>query len=125
MKVVPGSLSCQPMERHSQQNYNQQPNYYPQQNYSQQNTQHYYPYTNTYRNANSYPMYNVSQPQYDPTYASFSNYYTQYPHKVGAYTGNTDLFGTPLCNWPGGYKGYDCGSDPSQPVYDPYSGTWY
>ncbi len=85
----------------------------------------YYPYTTTYRNPNSYPRYVYSEPSYDASYAYFSNYYTQYPSRIGQYTGNTDLFGTPLCNWGGGYNGYACDSDPSQPVYDPYTGTWY
>jgi hypothetical protein len=100
-------------------------NYYPSQNNYSQQQNSYYPYSNTPRNANNYPRYVYSYPSYDSSYAWFSNYYTEYPHAVGTYNGNTDLFGSPLCDWPGGYRGYDCDRDPHQWVYDPYTGSWY
>ena len=88
-------------------------------------SQQYYPYSSTYQNADSYPRYAYSSPAYDPSYASFSGYYTNYPYSYGQYTGNSNLFGTPLCNWGGGYNGYACDRDPHQWVYDPYTSTWY
>jgi len=65
-----------------------------------------------------------SRPDYDPHTASWSNYYTQYPQVPHNYTGDSDLYGYPLCNWQG-YGVAECNSDPNQWVYDPYSGTWY
>jgi hypothetical protein len=97
--------------------YGSNPTYYDQYNY--------YPYTNTQKDPNSYPRYWPAHPEYDDSYAWFSNYYQDYPNTYGVYTGNTDLFGTPLCDWSSGYKGYDCSYDPHQWVYDPYTGTWY
>lgn len=85
----------------------------------------YYPYSLNYQNANSYPSTVYSSVPYDRSYASWSGYYNQYPRNMGYYTGNTDLFGSPLCNWGGGYNGYPCDSDPRQMVYDPYTSTWY
>ncbi len=95
-------------------------NNYPSYNYG--NTSYNYPSQNYY-SAQNYG-YGPSRPDYDPHTAPWSNYYTMYPQVPHQYTGDSDAFGAPLCDW-AGYGRSDCSFDPHQWVYDPYSGTWY
>jgi hypothetical protein len=95
--------------------YNAPTQYYPQQ---QQYT------AQPYQQQNQYYGSGYSSPEYDPSYAPYSNYYTTYPQQNNGYTGDHDAFGSPLCNWQG-YGRSDCSFNPHQWVYDPYTGTWY
>lgn len=63
--------------------------------------------------------YGYQQPQYMPSYG-----YGGYGGGYGMPDGGRDIWGNPSCNW-GDYRGYGCGYDPHQWIYDPYSGTYY
>jgi hypothetical protein len=92
-----------------------QPTYYqpvayqPAYSYYQPSYSYYQPYQ-YYGSAYGYGGYGYSAPS---------------PYNRSSPTGDRDLWGHDLCYW----EGYDgrarCDFNPRQPVYDPYTGTWY
>lgn len=66
-----------------------------------------------------YPSYSYDSYGYSGGYSS-----TPTPYARSYPTGDTDFFGTQICYWEG-YGRADCGSNPRQPVYDIWTGTWY
>lgn len=95
---------------------NYQPSYAYQQQQQQQSGGYSYP-------GSSYPLfYPQSAYRYGrygyPSYGSM-----MYPEQ-GYFTGDYDAFQSPICYFPS-YGRADCGSDPRQPVYDVWTGTWY
>lgn len=96
--------------------------YHPSQRYPQQmyyQPTYYGPQSNYYNNPYAY--------SYAPQYS----YYPQ-SYGYGGYgyaptpLGTTNFLGQQLCDWGGGYRGYDCnGGHPAQPLQDFATGQWY
>lgn len=60
-----------------------------------------------------------------PVYGN-NSYAAMHPPQVSyAPTGDYDFFGNPLCRFSDYPTTAPCGQDPQQPVYDPYTQTWY
>lgn len=95
--------------------------YYPQQYsyYPYQPTQYYYPQQYSYNQPMQYSAY-TPYSSYMPT-----SYSTPGPWNASYRTGDTDTFGYELCNWDGYQGRARCDSNPRQPVYDAWTGTWY
>lgn len=131
---MPGRMSDMMRGGNMQNTYQPQYSQYQDQYSAPQYSPQYPHYS--YQTPRSYtmPTYNTSQypsrppsysyPEYNSSYAPYSNYYTTYPQQNMGYTGDTNVFGSQLCNWQG-YGRSDCSFNPHQWVYDPYSGTWY
>lgn len=69
------------------------------------------------------PQYQYQQQQqnsYRPSRSSASSYG---PGPVGQPTGDT-VWGNDMCYYPGYGRAF-CGFDPTQKIYDPWTGTWY
>lgn len=119
-----------------------QPQYYAPQYYQ---PQYYQPQPQYYQQPPYYQPSSYYQPQYYtvgqqvPNYSSFGGSgfsysanpsqggYSGTPNPYldsGYFTGNYDAFQSPICYFPS-YGSADCGSDPRQPVYDVWSGTYY
>ena len=66
------------------------------------------------------------QPSYGYSTGPYAGYYgaNNPPIDVGYYTGDHDTFGGAICYY-ADYGRADCGSNPRQPVYDAWTGTWY
>jgi hypothetical protein len=108
--------------------YYQQPQYYQTSSYQPQ----YYQPTSW----GSAPQYSIGQ--YVPNTGSYGyglttgsyaqpGAYAGTPNPyldTGYFTGNYDAFQSPICYFPS-YGTADCGSDPREPVYDVWSGTYY
>lgn len=122
-------------------------NYYQPQYYQPQYQPIVYQPSSYYAQPSSYYTYQPSSwgpaPQYTPgqyvpNYGSYGygmttgsyatpGAYSGTPNPyldTGYFTGNYDAFQSPICYFPS-YGSADCGSDPRQPVYDVWSGTYY
>lgn len=99
--------------------------YMPQQYQSQQQYQSGHGYGTS--GSLLYPQsYSYNGLRYDqPVYGNYS-YAAMHPPQVSSYpTGDHDFFGNSLCRWSNYPTAAPCGSDPQQPIYDPYTQTWY
>lgn len=109
----------------SRSNYDSNPSYYSYAN------NHYMP---QYTHSATYPQYNYAYPQqYNSPYATYAPYgqnvnmYGQsVPYSYGYPTGDTmPWLGGQMCTFPD-YEGRAlCGSNPSQRIYDHWTGSWY
>ncbi len=98
------------------------PTYYPVQYYYPEYA--YYSYPTAYYQPTYYVPEYVSYPSYGYSGYSSYGYSTPSPSNWSYPTGDTDTFGYDICNWEGYGRGR-CDSNPRQPVYDHWTGTWY
>ncbi len=136
--VIAGIMVCLPVAALAQSYYYDYSDYY-EYGYSYDtsygNSYAYYPtytygsYTPTYYAPQYYqPVSYYNYPSYPSSGYGTTNYgygSTPSPYNASYATGDTDTFGYALCNWEGYYGRARCDSNPRQPVYDHWTGTWY